>query len=85
MPTGNHYPRHIALGISALALFLTVAALISAGRGDLRPGPVVVDLVLLCSAVFAVLGWRREKAWMTFAACCGLLLTAFGGSLLFAE
>lgn len=81
----NDYPRRIALGTSGLALLVTVAAVIGVAKGALRVELLVTDLVLVCCAVLAVVGWRKEKAWMTFTACVGLLVAAFGGGWLFAE
>ncbi|MGA5564687.1 hypothetical protein ACPCUV_26450 [Streptomyces platensis] len=81
----NDYPRRIALGISALALLVTVATVIGIAKGAARVELIVTDLVLVCCAVLAVLGWRKERGWMTFTACAVLLVAVFGGGWLFAE
>ncbi|MCF3142358.1 hypothetical protein [Streptomyces platensis] len=81
----NDYPRRIALGTSGLALLVTVAAVIGVAKGAPRVELLATDLVLLCCAVLAVVGWRKERAWMTFTACAGLLVAVFGGGWLFAE
>ncbi|MEJ8652975.1 hypothetical protein WKI65_34130 [Streptomyces sp. MS1.AVA.3] len=64
---------------------MTAATVISIAKGAPRTELIVMNLVLVCCSVFAVLGWRKEKAWMTFTACAGLLVAVFGGGWLFAE
>ncbi|MFF7229484.1 hypothetical protein BX264_5051 [Streptomyces sp. 2333.5] len=81
----NDYPRRIALGASALAALVTVAAVIAIAEGKPRAGLLATSPVLLCCAVLAVVGWRRERSWMTFTACAGIVAAAFGGSWLFAS
>ncbi|WP_435603366.1 hypothetical protein [Streptomyces sp. bgisy130] len=81
----NDYPRRIALGTSGMALLVTVATVIGIAKGAARVELLVTDLVLVCCAVLAVVGWRKERAWMTLTAGATLLVAVFGGGWLFAE
>ncbi|MGW3010631.1 hypothetical protein ACWC9R_17625 [Streptomyces sp. NPDC001219] len=80
----DDYPRRIALGISGLALFVTVPAVIGIVKGGAPALVFVLSPVLLCCAVLAVVGWRRARPWMTLTAGMGVLAAVFGGSWLFA-
>ncbi|MFC9229078.1 hypothetical protein ACFTZI_08975 [Streptomyces decoyicus] len=85
MPIRDDYPRRIALGTTALAVLVTVSTVIGIAKGRAPAWLFVLSPVLICCAVLAVVGWRRARAWMTFAACLGVISAVFGGSWLFAS
>ncbi|MFG2096492.1 hypothetical protein [Streptomyces sp. NPDC048612] len=80
----DDYPRRIALGTTALALLVTVPAVVGIVRGGVPALAFVLSPVLICCAALAMVGWRRARPWMTLTASIGVLAAVFGGSWLFA-
>lgn len=72
----NELPKRIALLAGALGLFvgIVVIAKIIVDGPDVKT--VLAAVPYLGCAILAILGWRKEKGWMTLASAIWLVGTA---------